>query len=299
MIDFVEFQTRQTGMKYVNLTIWVLVLSLSSCNKPDRNGSTADSRGQTIDSDEVFTEKDLEYGQAGVHFIYTPPGNDNESVELTLVSNEPYIYYDAAANMCPPGWGLMVPIESDELAEKGAIFLWFNDADTNKLEMATGEREASIISVDLPPIENGGKAMEPDGVVTITETTGKNTSGWWRGNEVIPIAFYAPDALPSGEIFQVKGFAFNGVETEIPNKEAPCRASRPRQDTSDGGPPVSDDPCGQGWPLSERSSESTRECAAIYYDLCFESNKVACACAGCDIESCNILETYPTQVVCE
>lgn len=300
MIDCVEFQTRYTGMKYVNFFVWVLVLLLSSCNnKSERNESTSDSSGREKNSDEVPTEVALEQGQARVRFVYTPPGNDNESVELTLISNEPRIFYDDGANMCPPGWGLMVPIESDELAEEGAIFLWFNDTDTSKLEMVAGESDVSIMSVDLPPIENGGKAREPEGTVTITETTGKSTSGWWRGNEEISIAFYAPDASPSGEIFQVKEVAFNGVETQIPKKEAPCDASEPGQDTSDGDSAIGGEPCDQGWSRSETSSESTRECNAIYNDLCFESNSFACACAGCDVESCSIVETYPTQVMCE
>jgi len=230
-------------MKYFYFIAWVIVPLLSNCDSSEKNGSiasTADSSFRDSDEDEdnsgdiALTEADLEPGQAGVCFIYTPPGNDNESVELTLISNEAFIYYDEMANMCPPGWGLKVPIKSDELTENGAIFLWFNDTDTDRIEMAVGESEAAVISVDLPPVESGGKTWEPEGIVTITETTGRKTSGWWRGNENISIAFYAPDAPATGEIFQVKAFVFSSVETQIPVEEAPCYTPPPRN-TSDGG----------------------------------------------------------------
>jgi len=278
-------------MRYIPSNLLVIFLLLSSCDQ-----SEGDDYGNV-----TLTEADLEPGQAGVRFLYTPPDKNSESVELDLITNKALIYYDEPGMICPPGWGLKVPIESDELAENGAVFLWFNDTDSSRLEMADGESEVYLISVDIPSIENGGQVLSPiDGSVMITETTGTRTSGRWHGNVEVSTAFYAPDAPPSGEIFHIKAFVFNAIETQLPSYEASCKTSNLSSgNTLDGGPPVSDDPCGRGWPSSDIQSDSTRECTAIYNDLCFESDRIACACAGCDIKSCNVNQTYPAQVMCE
>ncbi|MEN9577715.1 MAG: hypothetical protein RJA70_724 [Pseudomonadota bacterium] len=55
--------------------------------------------------------------------------------------------------------------------------------------------------------------------------------------------------------------------------------------------------CTTGW-LPERT-ETTRTCAAVYSQVCFESDAEACACAGCADDSCQVAESFPTQVSCE
>jgi hypothetical protein len=55
--------------------------------------------------------------------------------------------------------------------------------------------------------------------------------------------------------------------------------------------------CAGGFPATNVASGTS--CNWIHGGQCFEEVEDACACAGCDIEDCRVLESYPAQVACD
>ncbi|HEY8944692.1 MAG TPA: hypothetical protein VIM73_10540 [Polyangiaceae bacterium] len=61
-----------------------------------------------------------------------------------------------------------------------------------------------------------------------------------------------------------------------------------------GQPPVA---CSGGVPAANAASNTA--CNLIHAGQCFGSVEDACACAGCGVEDCRVLESYPAQVACD
>ncbi|MEY4549825.1 MAG: hypothetical protein RL685_6020 [Pseudomonadota bacterium] len=203
----------------------------SACAESGRVVRNAEELG-TLDAnrDGLLTDEDLRPGEAAVHLTHRAAageGGDAGARPVRHVTSDAFIYYDENALMCPPGWGLKVPVQTPELARDVALFFWFRDTTPELLEMAAGQAEAFTVSVDIPEIEHGGRDdgpyLEP---VTITGSTGSTSSGWFEGGAQVGVAFYDSNPVASGESFQIHGVAFNTVRTEVPEQEGECREDR-------------------------------------------------------------------------
>lgn len=60
-------------------------------------------------------------------------------------------------------------------------------------------------------------------------------------------------------------------------------------------PPAEPKPCAEGGRLW---SGTMGDCSYEHAGCCYDSAATACAAAGCDADRCNVLESYPAQIVC-
>lgn len=64
---------------------------------------------------------------------------------------------------------------------------------------------------------------------------------------------------------------------------------------------LTEENCATGWlPNGAEGPEAPEEktCAATFRGICFTNDAKACECAGCGNDSCQIAESYPTQISC-
>jgi hypothetical protein len=239
----------------------------------DAAGDDTQNAARDGAGDAAQDDAGLRSGQAVIHLSYWAPDNSGEPVELRHVAEGPHLYFDEQQLMCPPGWGLKVPVADPALAEEFAVFFWFADTNTDADAMSAGTGEMSFIAVDIPTSEHGGQSDGPfEKSMIISQSTGSVSSGEYDGDASIEVAFYAPDAAATGEKIVVHSVAFRDVETDVPDDTSPVG--------------VCDEPA------------EPDECAAVYEGNCFGSLAEACEAAGCAESECNVAETLPPQVAC-
>ena len=239
----------------------------------------------------------LPAGEAEVTLVHKQPGSES-GTKVQLRSEETTLIFDAS---CPARWGLWIPLVSPTLAHRFALFLWFLDTKPASGQIFGGD--LTTVSVDIPDIEHGGAVFDDLGALGITESTLTTVTGKWLGNVNVQVAFYAPNAQPTGESFQIRDVRFNQVTRDQPPEQlrlalescVPLTVLPPTPSTM-----VPDDPseaCSLGWPSEARAPDvpGAGKCQAIYEDLCFEDSRIACRCADCE---CIVLESLPAMVSC-
>lgn len=76
-------------------------------------------------------------------------------------------------------------------------------------------------------------------------------------------------------------------EPEEPSEELPPPESEV--------PPADPEPCSEGGRLWDGKPV---DCSYEHAGCCYDSAATACAAAGCAEGKCNVLESYPAQIVC-
>ncbi|HTV25203.1 MAG TPA: hypothetical protein VMG12_41200 [Polyangiaceae bacterium] len=65
------------------------------------------------------------------------------------------------------------------------------------------------------------------------------------------------------------------------------------------GTPGHEPPSDAGACADGHSADADGRCDFVVGDACFDSAESACACAGCELDACVVLESYPAQIRCQ
>jgi hypothetical protein len=245
----------------------------------------------------------LHPGTAIVAFRYTDPTGQETAHEV--VTDHTRIMHDHGSPtvLCPGGWGMVLDVRAAGLEHDAEFWVWFHDTDPDMVAMTPGAADLGLVGVSQNAIEHGSWVEDPStAALSITGAGTGWTSGTWQGAVSLPVTFNAPDAPPTGASFDLESITFVAVDTEVPDHptlagEPDCGEAPPGDtgDPSSTGDTSPEEACAQGWAPEETDAVS---CMAIFDDLCFASEALACTCADCGPDACFSTDTLPTDVDC-
>lgn len=239
------------------------VAALSSCGELS-GGESTNSAASILD------DLALQPGEAAIALRYRDSPRD-EAIEIVLKTTDAQILY-GRAQVCPPGWSMRVQVQHPQIPQQlVSLFVGFKDTSADSPQMRPGEGAVTVVSVDLPYIEHGGRVSEPKGPpVVVTSSNGTQTSGHYENEVTIETRLYGREDVRGPEL-TLRGITFADIRTENVVAPGACRPATP--------PPNND-------------------CVATYQGRCFPSVEAACQ-AACGRKDCNVEDSLPAHVGCD